>query len=144
MLVPRAWIACEWPAPPIPCLCRFLPEAKRLNRKARPWRPGEAPYGALGKNRRYPRTSSHGRSALAKRNSRSESFLRLGRGRQCPSPSHTNELPGPPRLDEGCSVPETSDTGRPSDRIVARLRKEAPPQEQSFALLVIAPRRLGG
>src|SRR5260370_40779629 len=95
-------------------------------------------------SRRYPRTSSHGRSAPAKRDSRSASSLRHGPGRQCASPSHTSELPGPPRFEEGCSELETNDTGRPSDGIVVRLRKEAPPQEQSFALPVISPRRLGG
>src|SRR5271154_2758989 len=111
----------------------FLRESTRWNRTLPPWRLGEAPFAALPKSPRCPRTSSRDRFVRATLDFRSASSLRFGHGHRYRCPLRTIESPVRARFEKDCIESGTNGTGRSSPAPDSRIRTEAHAQEQPFA-----------
>src|SRR6266436_2765073 len=134
----RALNACGLHEQSILSQCPFLPESTRWNRTLLPWRLGEAPFAALPKSPRCPRTSSRDRFVLATPDFRSASSLRFGHGHRYRCPLRTIESPVRARFEKDCIESGTNGTGRPSRAPDARIRTEDHAREQPFARLGIS------
>src|SRR3984957_18194952 len=139
-----AWTACGSRERSAPFPYPFHPKSKLWNRKEPPWRPGEALSQALRKTRRYLRTSSHDRSALATPDFRSASSLRLAPGHRCQFRWRTSESTAPARFGKDCNELGTNDTARLCEALVVRLRTESLVPERPDACRVISACRQGG
>src|SRR5271163_4737577 len=139
-----AWTACGSRARSAPFPYPFHPKSKLWNRKEPPWRPGEALSQALRKSRRYLRTSSRDRSALATPDFRSASSLRLAPGHRCQFRWRTSESTAPARFGKGCNELGTNGIARLSEALVVRVRMESLVQEQPYACRVISAGRPAG
>src|SRR5712671_998460 len=108
-----------------------------------PWKPAAELFQARRKSRRYPRTSSHDRSALATPGFRSASSLPLERGHRCLFLLRTSGSVAPAHFERGCSESETTYTRRLFGVLAVQLQTELRDREQPSVHHEIFPDRQG-